>query len=323
MVGYLLRRLAYMLLMLVVVTLVAFMAIWLQPGDCFTKNQLLGPEAAEVARKQLGLDRHFFVQYWFWIRSIFEGSFGLSCQGQPVTQVLFAGRWSWSLLLAGAALLASWGIGLPFGVYAAVHQGSWRDYGVRLASVLGIALPAFLLALLTFWLLYLVGAKQLGWEMGQVMASQYQGAPWSWAKMLSVLLHLGPPVLVVAATQWAVLARHLRGHLLDVLSQPYIQAARAKGLSERRLVYKHALRNALHPLVSLMGFWLPSLFEGTLAVAIVMSLPIVELALWDAIQGQDQYVVLSGLFFVGILLVLGNFLSDLALAWVDPRIRYE
>jgi peptide/nickel transport system permease protein len=313
-----------MAVVLLVVTFVAFAAIWLQPGDCFTNREMRDPEGVEQAREQLGLGKPFLAQYWHWIQSIFKGNFGVSCKSgfPPVTQVLFRGRLHWSLILAGTVFILSWGIGVPLGIYSAVRQESGRDYTVRFFGTLSTAMPVFLLALFLILLLYLINAKQWGLHIGRIMAPQYVGVPWSWAKVLNVLLHLGPMVLMIVAVQWAVLARHLRGHLLDVLGQPYIQVARSKGVSERWVVYKHALRNALHPLISLMGFWLPSLFESTLAVAIIINLPIVELSLWDAIKSQDQYVVLGGLFFLGVVLIVGNLLADLSLAWIDPRIRY-
>jgi len=321
MIGYLFRRVGYMLIVLLAVTFIAFLAIQLLPGDC-----LIGvrPDQAEPIRKALRLDQPVLKQYGLWLLGVLQGDFGRSCPSlTPVTQKLFLGAWQWSLTLAGLALLLTWLIGLPLGIIAAVHQGSWRDFGVQILSLLGLSLPVFLLALLFLLLLLLIDAGRWGWEIGVVMAQHYQDVPWSWAKLGNIILHLGPPLLAIVLVQWATLARHLRSALLDVLNQPYIQAARAKGVSERIIVYKHALRNALHPLISWMGLWLPTLFESTLAVSIVMNYPTVEYYFWKAIEGEDPYVILGGLLFLGIVLMAGNLLADLVLAAADPRIRYD
>lgn len=310
--AYLCRRLAYMVVVLLMVTFVAFGVIQLEPqsGDCL--GELGGNKAI---RKGFGLDSPLPVRYLMWIKNIFLHNLGYSCRypGSTVAQVLFKGYWQWSLLLAGGALVSSWLIGILLGICSAAHRGSIRDHVTRFLSVFSIGTPVFLLALLAVWLLYLSPAvEKFDWGVG--------GIPSSTAGYLSRAVLA---ILVIALTQWAVLARYLRGHLLDVLSQPYVQAARAKGIPERRITYRHALRNALHPLISLMGFWLPSLFESTLAVGIIMQPPVVEFQLWKAIEHGDQYVILGGLLFLGGIVMAGNLLADLVLALADPRIRYE
>lgn len=319
MIGYLLQRAGYMLIVLLAVTFTAFLAIQLLPGDC-----LIGQPEAERIRRELRLDRPVLEQYFLWLIGVLQGDFGRSCYGlTPVTQKLFLGAWQWSLTLAGLAFLLTWLIGLPLGVMAAVRPGSWREHGVQALSLVGLGLPTFLVALLLLLFLLEMGAQRWGWALGQVMASEYLGAPWSWAKLGNVLLHLGPPLTAIVLVQGAGLARYLRSALLDVLNQPYIQAARAKGVSERLVVYKHALRNALHPLISWIGFWLPTLFEGTLAVSIVMNYPTVEFYFWEAAKRSDPYVILGGLFFLGVIVMGGNLLADLLLVVADPRIRYD
>lgn len=309
MISYLARRVVYMVLVLLLVTFIAFATIQPQAQDCLhslSENQAISEE--------FGLKGSFVMRYLMWIKNLFKGNLGYSCPSGSTTvlQALFKGRWQWSMILAGSSFLLSWGLGILLGIYSAVHEGSIIDYLTRFLSVFSVGIPVFLLALLLVWLLFLSPAKNWGWGVG--------GMP---VKLTGYLLRLIPAVLVVAFTQWAVLARHLRGHLLDVLDKPYIQVARAKGIPERRVTYRHAFRNALHPLLSLMGLWLPTLFESTIAVAIVMQLPVVELKLWDAIAHHDQYVILGGLLFLGVILMVGNLVADLTLAWADPRIRYE
>lgn len=310
--AYLLRRMSYMLVVLLVVSFLAFEAIQLQPGDCGGGS---APETAQV-----------WTQYALWLQGVFQGNLGISCsQRIPVTTYLFRdGAWARSLILDTMAFLLSWGIGVPLGLYAALRRGRLSDHLVRSASASSLALPPFLVALLLILLFYQLDFAKWGWEVaGGAFSAEYLNQPRSWAKLLNGVLNLIPPLLVVVLAQWAVLTRHMRAYLLDVFNQPYIQVARAKGLSEGQVNYKHALRNALHPLIGLMGFWLPSLFESILAVAIVMNYPTVELNLWHAILLQDQYVVAGGLLVLGAILMLGTLLADLALARVDPRIRYE
>jgi len=303
------------------VTFLAFLVVWQLPGAEECLKGALDPGKQE----ELGLDRPLLVRYGLWWVSVFQGRFGYSCRypGQWVTQKLFLGAWEWSLALSGLALLLTWLIGLPLGIFLATHPGSLRGLGIQILGLIGLAIPPFLLALLFLLLLLEVGAARWGWALGQVMADEYFGAPWSWGKLGNVLLHLGPPLLAIVLIQWTGLTRHLQSALRDALGQPYIQAVRAKGVGEPLVVYKHALRNALPPLIGWMGFWLPTLFEGTLAVSIVLNYPTVEFYFWDAVRRSDPYVILGGLFFLGAIVTVGNLLADLLLAVVDPRIRYD
>lgn len=300
---------------------------------------------------------------WIWgivTRGDFGMSFETQ---QPVLAHLFLNgdRLGWTLLLTGIVFLFSWMLALPLGIYmatashsgagrlwswksivsafkapAARAQGSWsvrwadgvRTIGVWLANALamvGLSLPNFLTALLILWLL--VAVFQVGQNFGLGISGlfdvEYRSAPWSFGKFLNFLWHLWPVVLVVGLGNIAQLIRYTRANVLDVLGEPYIQTARAKGLQERMVIYKHAVRNALNPLVSLLGFWIPLLFEGLLVAAFVFQLPVVEFAYWRALATEDQYVVMSGLLFFGLVLLLGNLLSDVCLALVNPRIRYE
>lgn len=311
MVRYLTKRLVYMAVTLLVVMLVAFWIIQLHPASERCLNNL---RSNEEIRKEFGLDRSLPVRYGMWIKNIFRSLFhnlGYSCYGSldPVTQKLFKGYLQWTLLLAAGAFILSWLIGIPLGIWSAVRSEAIGDYTIRFFSIFSLGTPVFLLALLITWLANSPDAysllKSWGWDLGRVAIA----------------------ILVITLTQWAILARYLRGYLLDVLSEPYIQAARSKGLPEWKIICKHALRNALHPLLSLMGFWLPNLFESTLAVGIILvigrSLPLVEVKFWEAINSADQYVILGGLGLLGLILMLGNLLADFALALVDPRIRYE
>lgn len=323
--AYLLRRLLYIPVVLLVASFLAFAILQLQPGDCLADLESRSPESAQRLREDLGLNRPLWTQYLLWWRSVFQGTFGLACTGTPVTAALFGeSDWIRSLLLAATALLLSWGIGVPLGLYSALRRGWMGDRLVRSAGTLSLATPHFLAALFLTLLLFSLHSSQWGLDpAGGVFSDQYRALPWSWGKLLNGSLHFLRPLLVIVLVQWAILMRHMRAYLLDVFNQPYIQVARSKGLPERQVNYKHALRNALHPLIGLMGFWLPVLFECNLAVAIVMDYPTVELNLYKAIEDQDPYVVAGGIFVLGGILMVGNLLADVALAWLDPRIRYE
>jgi len=192
-------------------------------------------------------------------------------------------------------------------------------------SIFGLSMPNFLTAILILWLLVAVFkvGPTLGLGISGLFDAEYRDVPWSIDKFINFLWHLWPVLLVVSLGNIAQLIRYTRANLLDVLGEPYIQTARAKGLKERVVVYKHAVRNALNPLISLLGFWIPLLFEGLLVSAIVFQLPIVERSFWTALANEDQYVVMTGLLFFGLILVMGNLLSDILLAVVNPKIRYE
>jgi peptide/nickel transport system permease protein len=215
-------------------------------------------------------------------------------------------------------------LAIPIGVYSAIRQYSLGDYTITFFGFLGLAIPNFFLGLLVLWFLVaVVNVGQHGLGVGGLFDLQYIDAPWSWAKFVNFMWHYWPIVLVIGTANMASLIRYMRGQLLDTLGQQYVLTARAKGLHERAVIWKHAVRNAINPLVTMLGMSLPALFSGAFVTAIIFSVPSVELAFWNALQRQDEYVVLSGLVFFAFLLLVGNLLADLLLAWVDPRIRYD
>jgi len=327
--AYTLRRILYMIPVLFLVSIVAFGVIKLEPGDFLTKFELSYPqEMLQEMRAHYGLDASLPVQYWRWIKGIITKlDFGYSfATRQPALSALFSGgRLIWTLVITGTTMLASWLLALPLGIYSATHRYSPGDYFFNLLGFLGLSIPNFILALLLLWLLVVVLQVGPHWGLGVggLFDTAYVTAPWSWAKFKDLIWHLWPAVLVIGASNMAAISRYMRGQLLDVLSQPYIQTARAKGLHERKVIYKHGVRNAIAPLVSMLGFWLPYMFEGALVAAVVLQLPIVEQSYWQALLQEDQYVAMSGLLFFSFILMLGNLLADLLLLWADPRIRLE
>lgn len=326
--AYILRRGLYMVPALFLVSIIAFAVIKLQPGDFLTKYELSYPqEMLQEMRERYGLDASLPVQYWRWITGIVTRlDFGYSfATRQSALQALFSGgRLLWTLVITAITMVCSWLIALPLGIYSANRRYSLGDHLLNLGSFIGLSIPNFILALILLWVLVVVFqvGPRYGLGVGGLFDSAYVTAAWSWARLKNLLWHLWPAVLVIGASNMAAISRYMRGHLLDVLSDPYIQTARAKGVHEGKVVYKHGVRNAITPLLSMLGFWIPQMFEGTLVAAVVLQLPIVEQGYWQALLQEDQYVAMTGLLFFSAVLMLGNLLSDLLLLWVDPRIRF-
>lgn len=316
--------------LLILVSVISFGLIQVMPGDYLTRARM-NPQITQETFSQMmanyGLDKPFYVQYWLWLKQIVtKRDFGTSFETmRPVYWTLFMGdRLMWTIVISSSTMLLTWLIAIPLGIYSATHQYKSSDHTLTFFGFLGLSIPNFFFALVVLWLLvavFKVGNYGLG--VGGLFDNRFIGAPWSLAKIGNVLWHIWPAWLVIGTSGMAGLLRYMRGSLLDTLSLQYVQTARSKGLSERRVVYKHAVRNAINPLVSMLGMNLPTLVSGSLVTAIVLNLPTVERAFWSALQMQDTYVIMGGLLFFSLFLLLGNLLADILLAWVDPRIRYN
>jgi peptide/nickel transport system permease protein len=329
MFGYIIRRVLYMIPVLFIISIISFFVLELMPGN-FTTAFKLNPRFSkeEIARLEAryGLDKPAYIRYWKWITGIItRGDFGYSMETQqPAFDALFKGRLGWTLLISFGTLIFTWIIAIPIGVFSAVRQYSVADYVLTFFGFIGVSIPNFFFALVVLWFLVSVlkvGERGLG--IGGLFDVQYVNAPWSWAKFVNFMWHLLPVLVVVGLAGTAGLIRYMRGQLLDTLGQQYVLTARAKGLRERIVIWKHAVRNAINPLITMLGMSLPDLFSGAFFAAIIMGLPTVERAFWNSLQRQDEYVVMSGLLFFAFLLQVGNLLGDIMLAWVDPRIRYD
>lgn len=330
MITYIVRRTLYMFPLLILVSVISFGLIQVMPGDYLTRARM-NPQITQETFSQMmanyGLDKPFYVQYWLWLKQIVTNrDFGTSFETmRPVYWTLFMGdRLMWTIVISSSTMLLTWLIAIPLGIYSATHQYKSSDHTLTFFGFLGLSIPNFFFALVVLWLLvavFKVGNYGLG--VGGLFDNRFIGAPWSLAKIGNVLWHIWPAWLVIGTSGMAGLLRYMRGSLLDTLSLQYVQTARAKGLSERLVVYKHAVRNAINPLVSMLGMNLPTLVSGSLVTAIVLNLPTVERAFWSALQMQDTYVIMGGLLFFSLFLLLGNLLADILLAWVDPRIRYN
>jgi len=334
MFNYLIQRLLIMIPTLLVISFLVFVIIQLPPGD-FLSNQLAelqsqGDSAAteriEFLRAQYGLDRSFLEQYAIWL-GVWPGPEGLSgmLQGDmghsfefdlPVTDVVGDRIWL-TIIVSFSTIIFTWLVSFPIGVYSATHQYSWGDHSLTFLGFLGLATPNFLLALV---LLYLANVW-FGTEIGGLMADQYLDQPWSFGKLVSILEHLWVPVVVIGTSGTAGMIRRLRANLLDELQKQYVTTGRSKGLGRFRLLIKYPLRMSLNPFIADIGNLLPQVISGAAIVSVVLSLPTTGPMLLQALESQDQFLAGSFLMGLALLTVIGMFLSDVALAFLDPRIR--
>jgi peptide/nickel transport system permease protein len=327
MLNYIGRRLVWMVITLFFISIIGFFLIELPPGDYLTMEierlrtyrGVLSDRQIEMLKERYGVDQPMYVKYWKWVSGIARGDFGDSFQfKKPVTE-LIAKRLKYSFLLAGLALIFTWLVSIPVGVFAATKKNTWPDYLIAAFQFMGIAIPDFILAIL----LMVFAARYFNQDIGGLFSQQYIDAPWSWPKLLDLMKHLWIPVIVVSASSTAWLTRIMRSNLLDVLNMQYIQTARAKGLKERVVIWKHAVRNSLHVLVMMLGGVLPALISGEVIAAMVLALPTIGPLYFDALVQMDMYLAISVLMFQAVALLIGNLIADLLLAWVDPRVRLE
>jgi peptide/nickel transport system permease protein len=327
MLGYLVHRILIMIPTLIAISVVIFTIINLPPGDYFStyiaELQSSG-EAADLAKihflqVQYGFDRPLWEQYLYWVAGLLQGDMGYSfAYNLPVNEVV-GDRLLMTFLVSFTTIIFTYVVAFPIGVYSATHQYSWSDHGLTLLGFLGLAIPSFLLALV---LVYLANVY-FGISIGGLMDPQYVDRPWTWSKVLSVLAHIWIPVIVIGTSGTAAMIRRLRANLLDELQKQYVVTARAKGLPPMRTLFKYPLRMALNPFISDIGSLLPHVISGAAIVSVVMSLPTTGPMLLEALRSQDMYLAGSFLMFMSFLTVIGVFISDLALAVLDPRIRLQ
>lgn len=327
MLGYVLRRFVHMIITLFVISVISFIIIELPPGDFLTSyiaqlsasGTVLAQEQIEKLRRQYGLDLPVYARYFKWLWGVLHGDFGYSfAKGEPVSELLKE-RLGLSVLISTLAVIFSWITGFLIGMYSATHQYSVGDYLATVVGYIGLATPNFLLALILLWFIYdTTGANLTG-----LFSAQYMDAPWSFAKFVDMLKHLWLPMIVVGTSGMAGLIRTLRANLLDELHKPYVEAALSKGLPENVVFWKYPLRIAMIPFISTVGWTLPSIFSGETITAIVLNLPTVGPLLLEALRNQDMYLAGSLVMFLSFFTVIGTLISDILLAWVDPRIRFE
>jgi peptide/nickel transport system permease protein len=318
----------YILIMLVLVSFASFLIIELPPGDFLTQKlqelQARGDRSAEMRiadyRARYGLDVPLMQRYWIWITHFVRGDFGESFEFErPVTEVI-GQRAGMSVILALSTITLVWVLAIPIGVYSATHQYSVSDQVITTISFIGLGMPGFLLALLVLYF----AMTGLGQEVGGLFSREFESAPWSLGRVIDLLKHLWIPALISAVTGTAGLIRIMRGNLLENLGQPFVEAARARGLNNRTVIWKHAVRVAITPLIVILGSEaLPTIVAGDALVATVLNLPTVGPLYVRALARQDMYLAGTVLVFIVAMTMIGNLFADLLLAWLDPRIRLE
>ncbi len=325
MLGYTVHRIIIMIPTLLAISFVVFVIIQLPPGDYLetyiaelqSQGEAIDPQKIEFLRRQYGLDRPFHEQYLLWVGGLVQGDMGYSFEHElPVTEVVGDRLWL-TFLVAFTTIIFTYAVSFPIGIYSAVRQYSLGDYALTFIGFLGLATPNFLLALV---LLYLANVW-FGTSIGGLMDEQFIDQPWGWAKVGSVLEHLWVPVVVIGTSGTAGMIRRLRANLLDELQKQYVITARAKGVGAARLLIKYPLRLAINPFIADIGSILPQVISGAVLVSVVLDLPTTGQMLVQSLRSQDMYLAGSFLMFQAVLVVIGVFLSDLALAVLDPRIR--
>lgn len=326
MLTYTATRLMNMAIVLFIVAVLTFIIIQLPPGDYLTTMMARMAEGGNIdqaridaLRLRFGLDDPWHIQFSSWFTNMLRGDFGWSFEwGQPVSQLVWD-RLGITLALSVSSLALIWLIAIPVGVYSAVRQYSAGDYAAQVLGYIGLATPNFMLALVLMWFSFDV----LGFSVGGLFSPEYRDAPWSWGKFQDFLTRIWIPIVVIATAGTAGLIRIMRANMLDELRKPYVETARAKGLSWGQLLPRYPLRLALNPFVSTIGWILPTLISGEAIVSVVLNLPTAGPLLLRALMSQDMYLAGSIIMLLSVLVVIGTVLSDVLLAWLDPRIRYD
>ena len=328
MLAFIIRRLFYAAIMLVLVSFVSFLVIQLPPGDFLTQKiaelKARGDRSAELRideyRARYGLDQPLLTQYWLWASNFLTGDFGESFEYEKPVAELIGQRFSLTVILALSTLAVTWLIAIPLGVYSAVNQYSLGDQVITTISFLGLGAPGFLIALLVLYVAVVI----LGQDVVGLFSRDFQDAPWSLAKVWDLMKHLWVPALIGAVTGTAGLIRIMRGNLLDTLGQPFVEAARARGLKQRTVTWRHAVRMAINPLIVILGTEaLPGIIGGNALVEIVLNLPTMGPLYIQALLTQDMFMAGTVLVFIVLILLVGSILADIILAAIDPRIRLE
>jgi peptide/nickel transport system permease protein len=325
MLNYLARRLVLAGITIFAITIVTFIILHLPPVDFVTayaaqaaaSGSAISAAEADAMRLAYGLNQPLWVQYWKWLAMVGTGDFGRSFEyGRPVTEVIGDRLWL-TILLSLGAIVVTWGLALPIGIYSAVRQYSVGDYVFTLLGFIGLAIPNFLLALIVMYF----GQRWFGTSVGGLFSADQQLAPWSWTKVFDLMRHLPVPTLILSLAGTAQLVRIMRANLLDELRRPYVVTARARGLPERRVIMKYPVRAALNPFASTIGYLLPFMVSGSVIISVVLSLPTVGPLLLRSLLSQDMLLASSIILMLGVLTVIGTLLSDLLLMWIDPRLR--
>ena len=312
---------------LVLISILTFIIIQLPPGDFFTTLQAevaatgggQNKETIQRLQEVYGLDKPLYVQYWRWIKGWPRLDFGWSLSYNAPVWAVIARSLGFTLWIGFLSLIFMVAVSLPIGIYSATHQYSIGDHVLSAIGFLGLCLPGFLVALV--WMFLGIAVFQI--DVGGLLAREMVGAPLSLAKVKDYLMHLLPAVFVLGLSSTAQLQRIMRSSMLDVLCQQHITTARAKGLTERKVINKYAVRVAINPLISIMALEIPKVINQSALVGIVMMIPTLGPIYLHALLTQDAYLSGTILLIMVVMLLLANLAADIALAIVDPRIVYD
>lgn len=319
---YIVRRILYIFPMLLGISSLSFFIMQLAPGDALT-TMALSPDITEevmmAMKARFWLDRPPHMQYFKWIQQLFTGDMGHSFLWHAPVIWVIKQRIFNSLLLTVVSTVIGWAVAIPIGIHSAVKQYSWSDKVLTFFAFIGISLPSWFFGLI---LLYLTMTRGWGFPIGGMHSVDFSDFTF-WQKVTDLGRHMFLPVVVMSTGIMASLMRYMRSNLLDALRQDFVTTARAKGLANRVVIYKHAVRNAINPLITIFGFQLGGILGGAALTEIVMNWPGIGSLMLSAVQGLDYYLVMGNLIIGGVMLILGNLVADVLLAVSDPRIRYE
>ncbi|WP_394149606.1 ABC transporter permease [Vibrio maritimus] len=324
---YILKRLLYSIPTFIAVSIATFIIVQLPPGDYLTTLMVemadsggIDESTLQALRDQYGIGQPMYVQYFKWMHGIlFDFNFGISFEKNLLVTELIFDRVGWTLVISLLTLIFIWLVALPIGIYSAVRKYSPGDYIATTLGFLGLATPNFVLALVIMYIQF----KVFNMSPGGLFSPEYMDAPWSMAKFNDLVAHIWVPIVVVGTAGTASLIRIMRANVLDEINKPYVITARAKGMSETKLIFKYPVRVALNPFISTIGWILPTLISGEIIVSVVMNLPTTGPMLLRSLLVQDMYLAGSIILIVSVLTIIGTLISDLLLAWVDPRVRLQ
>ena len=323
--AFLIKRIAQMVPVLLLISIISFIIINLPPGDYLTvrvmeleaQGDVDARQRLEGLRERFGLDQPMWRQYLIWVTNFVQGDFGRSFAYEREVRDLIGDRMLLTVVLASLTMAFTWILAIPIGIYSARRQYSIGDHFFTFIGFIGLATPNFLLALLMMY----VAVTQFGISPGGLFSPEFAQASWSLARVADMLKKIWIPVVILGTSGTAGLLRIMRGNLLDVLGEAFVRTARAKGLHERVVVYKHAVRVAINPLITIAGMQLPIIISGEAIVAVILNLPTIGPLFLESLLVQDMYVAVTLLFFMSLLLLIGNLLADIGLFIADPRIR--
>ncbi len=322
MTSYIIRRILIMIPMMFAISVICFIVVKLEPGSYisqYMENPRVSVQTVIQLKKTLGLDKPAVVQYFMWLKGVLRGDFGYSFAYQMPVSKLIWDRTGWTVVVSLFSMVFTWIIAIPLGIYSALHQYEIGDYVATVLGYIGLSIPDFFFAVVLMYFMLQAGSTSIG----GLFSPQFIGAPWTWAKFVNMLQHIWLPTVVIGTAGIAGLMRVMRNNMLDVLNSPMIESLRARGLDEKSVTWKHAFKNAINPMITIAGMSLPGLFSGTIIVSIILNIPTMGPFFYNALLNHDEYLVMAFLLMLGLLLQVGNLIADIALAAVDPRIRYN